>query len=157
MVAKRGSSHSRRRVPSPQRHTTVPERTIETRALQSVIALGGLVPVLGGGVGVIRGAAAFGAVAGAAADSQTRYLSGLLMGVGLTYWACVPTIARRAREVRMLTFMVLIGGLSRLAGVFLAGDPGSMRWTLAMELIVAPAIGLWQARVARADAGRDTP
>jgi hypothetical protein len=120
---------------------------METRALQLFIALGALVPVVGGGVGVLQGAAAFGPWTGAAADSQTRYLSGLLLAIGVAYWACVPTVARRGAEIRLLTAIVVTGGLSRLAGVFLAGDPRSMRWTLAMELIVTPAICLWQARV----------
>jgi hypothetical protein len=122
---------------------------METRVLQIVVFLGALVPIYGGGVGVLRGASAFGAWPGAAADSQVRYLSGLLLAIGLAYWACAPTIARRGAEIRLLTVIVLAGGLSRLAGVFLAGDPGRMWWTLGMELAVAPAVGLWQARVAR--------
>jgi hypothetical protein len=121
---------------------------MEIRALQLAIVLGALVPVYGGAMGVLHGANAFGAWPGAAADSQVRYLSGLLLAIGLGYWACAPTIERRGREIRLLTMIVLIGGLSRLAGVFLAGDPGRMWWTLGMELAVAPAIGLWQARVA---------
>jgi hypothetical protein len=129
---------------------------METRVLQIAVVLGALVPIYGGAVGVLHGARAFGLWPGAAADSQTRYLSGLLLAIGLAYWACVPTIARRSREIRLLTFVVLIGGLSRLAGVFLAGPPGRMGWTLAMELAVAPAICLWQARVA-ADFVKRTP
>jgi len=99
---------------------------METRVLQIVVFLGALVPIYGGGVGVLRGASAFGAWPGAAADSQVRYLSGLLLAIGLAYWACAPTIARRGAEIRLLTVIVLAGGLSRLAGVFLAGDPGRM-------------------------------
>jgi hypothetical protein len=120
---------------------------VERRLLQIAVSMAAVVPVFGGAFGVLHGAAAFGPWSGAAADSQTRYLSGLLLAVGLAYWTCVPTIRRRGREIRLLTFIVIVGGLSRLAGVFLAGDPRSMRWTLAMELIVAPAICLWQARV----------
>ncbi|HWF00216.1 MAG TPA: DUF4345 family protein [Caulobacteraceae bacterium] len=122
---------------------------MQLRLLKMLIGLAAFVPVLGGGVGVLRGAAAFGSWPGAAADSQTRYLSGLLLGIGLAYWACVPTLERRAREIGLLTVIVLIGGVSRLAGVVLAGDPGPIRWTLAMELLVAPALGLWQLQLAR--------
>jgi hypothetical protein len=79
-----------------------------------------------------------------------RYLSGLLLAIGLSYWACVPTIERRGEIVRLLTVIVLVGGLARLAGMLVAGDPGpTMRWALVMELGVAPVIGLWQARVAQ--------
>jgi len=123
---------------------------MERRALQIAILLAGIVPVYGGGAGALRGEAAFGVWAGAAQDSHMRYLSGLLLGIGLIYWSCVPTIERRGDIVRVLTAIVFIGGLARLAGVFLAGDPGSMRWTLGMELVVAPLLCLWQARVAKA-------
>jgi hypothetical protein len=106
------------------------------------------VPIYGGLTGVVKGARAFGAWPGAAADSHMRYLSGLLLAIGLLYLSCAPTVERRATVVRTLTALVLAGGLARLAGVFLAGDPQSMRWTLAMELGVAPALCLWQARIA---------
>jgi len=122
---------------------------MERRALQICILIAGLVPVFGGAQGAWRGSAAFGGWPGAAADSHMRYLSGLLLAIGLGYWACVPAVERRGREIRLLTGIVLVGGLARLAGVFLAGDPGTMRWTLIMELGVAPALCLWQARVAR--------
>jgi hypothetical protein len=128
--------------------------SLERRALQILILLAGLVPVFGGGAGVVLGQRAFGPFAGAEADSHVRYLSGLLLAIGLTYWSCIPTIERRGEIVRALTLIVFIGGLARLAGVLVAGDPGSMRWALVMELGVAPLIGLWQARVAR---GLDVP
>ncbi len=122
---------------------------MERRALQIAILLAGCVPVAGGLEGAWKGALAFGAWPGAAADSHMRYLSGLLLAIGLGYWACVPAVERRGGVIRLLTALVIIGGLARLAGVILAGDPGSMRWTLVMELGVAPLLCLWQARVAR--------
>jgi hypothetical protein len=128
--------------------------SMERRLLQLAILLAGLVPVFGGGAGVLLGARAFGDWPGAAGDSHVRYLSGLLLAIGLTYWACVPTIERRGEIVRLLTFIVFVGGLARLGGVVAAGDPGAMRWALVMELGVAPLIALWQARVAQ---GRTFP
>lgn len=122
---------------------------MEKRLLQIAILLAGCVPVAGGLLGALEGARAFGAWPGYAADSHVRYLSGLLFAIGLIFWGCVPAIERRGAVFRVLTSLVVIGGFARLAGVFLAGDPGSMRWTLAMELGVTPALCLWQARVAR--------
>ena len=121
---------------------------MERRLLQIAVLIAGCVPVAGGLFGALEGARAFGAWPGYAADSHMRYLSGLLFAIGLIYWGCVPAIERRGTAIRMLTAIVITGGLARLAGVFLAGDPGSMRWTLAMELGVAPVLCLWQARVA---------
>ena len=122
---------------------------MERRALQLVILIAGLVPVGGGGSGVLLGQAAFGPWAGAGEDSHIRYLSGLLLAIGLIFWACIPAIERRGEIVRVLTLAVFIGGLARLGGLFAMGDPGRMKWALAMELIVTPLICLWQARVAR--------
>jgi len=124
---------------------------MERRLLQLAILLAGLVPVFAGGAGVVLGARTFGDWPGAAADSHVRYLSGLLLAIGLAYWASVPAIERRGEIVRVLTLIVMVGGLARLAGLLVAGDPGpTMRWALVMELGVAPVIGLWQARVAQA-------
>jgi hypothetical protein len=124
--------------------------TMERRCLQFAMVLAACVPIYGGSNGVLEGARAFGAWPGPAADSHMRYLSGVLLAIGLVYLCCVPAVERRGTIVRTLTVIVLVGGLSRLAGALLAGDPGSMRWTLAMELGVAPALCLWQARVAAA-------
>jgi hypothetical protein len=121
---------------------------MERRCLQAAMILAACVPIYGGLTGVLEGARAFGAWPGHAADSHMRYLSGLLLAIGLLYLGCVSAVERRGTVVRTLTALVVAGGLSRLAGVFLAGDPESMRWTLAMELGVAPALCLWQARVA---------
>jgi hypothetical protein len=123
---------------------------MERRALQMVILVAGLVPVLGGGAGAMLGERAFGPWAGGAEDSHMRYLSGLLLAIGVAFWGCVPAIERRGAMVRLLTLIVVTGGLARLAGVFLAGNPGRMGWALIMELIVTPLVCLWQGRVARA-------
>ena len=122
---------------------------MERRALQLCILIAAVVPVFGGASGVVLGEAAFGPWAGAGEDSHIRYLSGLLLAIGVAFWACVPTIERRGQTVRLLTAIVVTGGLARLGGLVAHGDPGRMRWALVMELIVTPAICLWQARVAR--------
>ncbi len=126
---------------------------MERHTLQLAIFLAGWVPVLGGATGAARGARAFGAWPGAAADSHVRYLSGLLLAIGLVFWGCIPAIERRTMIVRTLTFVVVVGGLARLAGWAFAGDPSSMRWALIMELGVAPALCLWQTRVASLPSG----
>ena len=122
---------------------------MERRLLQIAILLAGCVPVAGGLKGVWKGAAAFGAWPGAGADSHMRYLSGLLLAIGFVYWSCVPAVERRGGVIRLLTALVITGGLARLAGLIFVGDPGSMRFALIMELIVAPVLCLWQARLAR--------
>ncbi|MBV8593685.1 MAG: DUF4345 family protein [Caulobacteraceae bacterium] len=124
---------------------------MERRALQLAILLAGCVPVLAGGMGALRGLAFVGDPAAAGADNHFRYLSGLLLGLGLLMWGCVPTIERRGAIVRVVTVIVVVGGLCRALGWAIAGNPGAMRWALLMELVVTPLICLWQGRIARLD------
>jgi hypothetical protein len=117
---------------------------IERRALQAAIVLAGCVPVIGGLWGVLGGID----TAGVIAASHARYLSGLLLGIGLAYWACVPTIERRGAEVRVLSAVVVLGGLARLAGAFTTtGFPPTVIWPLVMELVVTPGLALWRERI----------
>jgi hypothetical protein len=122
---------------------------MEKRLLQLAILVGGIVPVSAGLEGALRGTRFLGAWPGRGADSHFRYMSGLLLGIGLVLWGCIPTIERRTTIVRSLTLIVVIGGLSRLYGWIAVGDPGKIRWALVMELGVTPLICLWQTRIAR--------
>lgn len=127
-------------------------QTTERWLLQMAIAIAGLVPVLGGLAGIILGPSAFDpAVVGSIAlDSHVRYLSGLLLGIGVTFWCLISTIERQTTLVRVLTAIVVLGGLARLIGAVSVGWPsGAMTFALSMELIVAPLLCLWQARIAQ--------
>lgn len=118
---------------------------IERRLLQAVILLAGVVPVGGG----LWGALGHMATVGAASASEARYLSGLLLGIGLTFWGCVPTIERRGVVVRALAAIVVVGGLARLAGAIETGFPPSVSLPLVMEVLVTPLVALWRERVER--------
>ena len=124
----------------------------ERRLLQIVIAIAGLVPFGAGLAGGILGVAMSGGspAANLPIDSHVRYLSGLLLGIGLAFWEAIPTIERRTSRVRLLTAIVFLGGLMRLLGIIFVGVPGaSMVFGLCMELVVTPLVCLWQTRVAR--------
>lgn len=118
---------------------------MERRLLQICVALAALVPVGGGAYGVIGGFDQ----GGAAADNHGRYLSGLLLGIGLTFWWSIPAIERRGPVVRTLTFLIVVGGLARLANAFQAGWTPGVVLPLIMELGVTPALALWRERVER--------
>lgn len=125
---------------------------MERRALQIVLAVIACVPVLAGGAGVVLGPALNGvAEAGAAAESHFRYLSGLLLAIGLTYWSCVPAIETKSAPLTLLTAIVFIGGLGRAFGWIVAGPPTpAHQAALVIELAIAPAVWFWQRRVAGA-------
>ena len=115
-----------------------------------MVALLGLVPVLAGLSGVVLGASMAAPSPGASGlDSHFRYLSGLLLAIGFGFWSTVPSIERRTARFRLLTALVVAGGLGRLVGVLLDGlPPAPMLAGLGMELVVTPLLCAWQSRIA---------
>jgi hypothetical protein len=122
----------------------------ERRILQIAIAVASLVPLGAGAAGIALGPAMVGADAlPIGADSHFRYLSGLLLGIGIGFATAVPRIERRTARFRLLTAIVVVGGLGRLWSLIAFGAPDRpMLAALVMELGVTPALALWQARVA---------
>ena len=130
-----------------------PAKLNEKLALQIAVAIGAMLPITAGLMGVIQGPAAFdpGATAGLSLDSHTRYLSGLLLAIGLAFLSTIPAIETEGVRVRLLTAIVVLGGLGRLYGIAATGSPppAPMLGGLAMELIITPALALWRERVQR--------
>ncbi|OHV15051.1 hypothetical protein BK022_21840 [Methylorubrum extorquens] len=124
----------------------------ERRFLQRIVAVVAIVPVLAGLYGVLFGIDGIGGgtPVNVSADSHFRYLSGLLTGIGILFFTCVPGIEDKSRLFRFLTLVVVLGGLARLLGLSLTGVPSlTMLAALALELVVTPLLCLWQMRVAR--------
>lgn len=123
---------------------------MERRLLQIVIVLAACVPVLAGGHGILAGSGFLDLPPNVSAESHLRYLSGLLFGIGVAFWLTVPSIEKHSGRFALLTAIVFAGGLARLLGLFVTGVPNNaMLFGLAMELVVTPAIWMWQRRVAR--------
>jgi hypothetical protein len=131
---------------------------LERRLLQLAVAAACIVPFSIGGLGVLRGPAILrgvGADVPADLDSHFRYLSGLLLGIGILYLCAIPTLERRTALFRLLCAIIVAGGLGRLLSLIQVGVPGpGHQFGLVMELGVVPAITWWQARVARLWAAR---
>lgn len=125
--------------------------TRERRWLQYAVAVAGIVPVGAGLTGALLGAGLTGDRIGVTGDSHYRYLSGLLLGIGLIAWSCIPAIEEKSGRLQLITLIVVVGGLSRLTGLALTGIPSlPMILAIGMELVVTPLICLWQLRVGRA-------
>ncbi|NBJ09912.1 DUF4345 domain-containing protein [Microvirga arsenatis] len=121
----------------------------ERKLLQQAVAVLAVIPVGTGLYGVLFGQALTGDAVSVSAESHFRYLSGLLLGIGLGFWSTLPSIEIRTGRFRLLTLLVVIGGLSRLIGLALTGVPSLfMLGGLIVELAVAPILCLWQTRVA---------
>ncbi len=121
----------------------------ERRLLQIAVAIAAILPVSAGGTGVLFGVNWL-APGSVSFDSHFRYLSGLLVGIGLLWWVSTPKIERHSARILALTLVVVAGGLARLLALVAMGRPNAgMLAGLAMELIATPALCLWQRRVAR--------
>lgn len=126
----------------------------ERRLLQAAVALGSLSPLVFGLEGVILGPAMLiGVEPGESpADlvSHYRYLSGLFLGLGLMLLSCVPRIEARTARLRWAVGAIVLGGAGRLIGILVGDAPSAAHLVgLGAELLLTPALVLWQARVAR--------
>lgn len=124
----------------------------ERRLLQTAIAIFALIPITAGGIGVLAGPQAFDAshAADLNLESHFRYLSGLLLAIGLAFWSTIPAIETKRVLCRTLTAIVFVGGLARLYGLFASGSPPlPMLGGLTMELLITPALALWRERIDR--------
>ncbi len=114
--------------------------------LRAAIFIAGIVPVTAGLAGTLTGFDFLGAALAPAADSHARYLSGLLLGIGLGVWWCAAALDRRQPVFATLCGLVAIGGLARLAGLAHGLPPWPHLLALVMELCVTPALWAWSLR-----------
>jgi hypothetical protein len=124
----------------------------EKRALQIVVGIASIVPIAAGAAGMLLGPSFIGdrATDTPNLDSHSRYLSGLLLGIGVAYACAVPGIERQSGRFLLLGAVVVLGGFGRLLAMLTIGVPSPIMFcALAMELLATPTITLWQLRVAR--------
>lgn len=121
----------------------------ERRLFQAAVYGGALVPITAGAAGSWYGPAFIGVHAGSTDfESHFRYLSGLLLGLGVGFVFSAADIERRIVLFRSLAMIVIVGGLARFLGAALAGLPGAPhRFAMLMELVVVPALLLWLTRI----------
>ena len=134
--------------------------TVERRALQGLVAVLACIPIATGLAGALFGIAAYGHPISHAVDldSHGRYLSGLLLAIGLGFWSAIPAIEAQGPRIRLLTAIVIIGGLARLGGAIAVGLPSSgMIGGLVMELVVTPALAIWRESLDRRSPTPATP
>lgn len=125
---------------------------VEKRALQVAVAVVLILPFTAAIAGVVGGPKFLGRppVIPTDLDSHFRYVSGIFLAMLIAYASCIPAIERKTDRLRLLGFLTVIGGLARLWSLLRIGVPSTGHQVgLAIELGIAPAILLWQARVAR--------
>ena len=125
----------------------------EKTALQIALAIVSLIPLSAGLSGVVEGPHFFQLSASVTADSHMRYLSGLLLGIGILALTVIPHVETHAERMAALTLIVFVGGLSCLWSLIEVGQPnGVMSAALFVELLLTPALYFWVRRVARISA-----
>lgn len=136
---------------------------MERRALQAVLGVLSVLPLIGLGLTWVVGPVYFlhgapGEV-GVSLDNQMRYLAGIYAGAvtGALWWA-IPAVEERGIAVRLAAGAVFLGGVGRCVSMLSVGPPSdaTMLYGLALEMGVTPLLVLWQRRVART-AARGAP
>lgn len=118
--------------------------------LQAAVFIFAFVPIVAGAGGVFFGLDFAGPPMEPPQESHFRYLSGLLLGIGLGFWSTIAKIERQGPRFTLLTAIVFGGGFARLFGLAVDGNPGGpMLFGLAMELVVTPTLWIWQRAIAR--------
>jgi hypothetical protein len=126
-------------------------RERERRALQIGVAIGSVIPISAGAAGILLGPTmlASGTAAAGDLDSHFRYLSGLLLAIGFGFASTIPHIEAHGGRFRLLTSLVIAGGVGRLVSLLTNGPPSPvMIAALVMELLVTPGLAVWQYRIA---------
>jgi hypothetical protein len=122
---------------------------MERILLQIAVAVAGLVGVGLGLTGVLFGTLYADLSGDVVLDSYVRFLKGALLAIGLIYWSCIPQIERRGEQISLVTFILVLGTLSRLLSVVGHGVPTlGIVANLIAGLILVPLLWLWQRHIA---------
>lgn len=85
-------------------------------------------------------------------DSNLRFFGGMALGLGLVVLWILPTIERQAALFRGVWLCAFLGGIGRLISAAAVGSPSDLLVSFTvLEVIGAPLLVYWQARVARAE------
>jgi hypothetical protein len=122
---------------------------MERKLLQAAVAIAGLAGVILGLIGVLFGTLHTDLSGDVVLDSYVRFGKGVLLAIGLVYWSCVPQIEQRGDRISLVTFILVLGTLSRLFSAVGHGVPTlGIIANLIAGLILVPLLWLWQRRVA---------
>jgi hypothetical protein len=123
------------------------------RPLQIVSGILGAIPVITGVVsmwGVSDPLYAKAALpANVLLDSNLRFFAGLWLGLGVAMYSIIPRVDKQTVLFRALWGMIFVGGIGRLISMLMLGPPPApfIAFT-ALEILGAPIMVLWQARLA---------
>ena len=83
-------------------------------------------------------------------DSNLRFFGGLWLGLGIAMYWLVPRIDTQTVLFRALWGMIFLGGIGRLISMLaVAAPPIPFIGFTVLEIVGAPLLVLWQARLAQ--------
>jgi hypothetical protein len=129
------------------------------KALQIVLAILGLIPILTGGLDLILGAHSLN-VAGSllpsevlndiVLDSQIRFLAAIWFGIGIILYWIIPAIDKQTMLFRLLAGGIFLGGIGRVSSAVMVGTPPiQFIGATVLELLGMPLLILWQSTVSK--------
>jgi len=84
-------------------------------------------------------------------DSNLRFFGGVWFGLGVAMYWIIPNIEKQTALFRALWGMIFVGGPGRLISMIALGlPPVPFLAFTALEIVGAPLVVLWQARISRA-------
>lgn len=128
-------------------------------ALQILLGVLAAVPLASGLYGMLAGAAAWPFAQDevtATLDGEFRFTNAFWFAAGLVVFWAIPRVERRTGVLRAALGTVFLGGLARLLAIAVHGVPHPVfLGALFIELVGAPVLLVWQARVAAASRKSD--
>ena len=122
---------------------------MERTLLQVAVAVAGLAGVTLGLTGVLFGTMHADLSGDVVLDSYVRFGKGVLLAIGLIYWSCLPQIERRGERISLVTFILVVGTVSRLLSAIGHGVPTlGIIANLIAGLVFVPLLWVWQRHVA---------
>lgn len=127
---------------------------MEKRALQVILGVLSLIPLVGLVIGFGPGAKFFatkGSTIPVDLDNQFRYLSGVYTFVTVGAWYIIWDIERRGDVFRLIALAIFVGAIGRALSMIFNGIPKdqAMIVGLGLEAVVVPLLALWQTRIAK--------
>jgi hypothetical protein len=122
------------------------------RNLQRTIVGFAVVAIVTGTLTVFFGTAVIprGGSATASVESELRFYGAWYLGAGLFLASLARRIEHRAFELRMVSLLLVLGGVGRILAIADAGWPHPLFIVLlALELLLPPVLVVWQWRVSR--------
>lgn len=126
------------------------------RILQVILTIIGLILIITGFLGVIYGITDdfYGISINShiqghiILDSNLRFYGGLSIGLGIIIFWIIPSIEKQQTIFRLISLMILIGGIGRVISMIMVGNPSTPFIIFTLLELLFPLLIFWQNKIA---------